>query len=304
MAKMEPAQRVLSYVVPAGESYIDIAEGLSKCNRKMFRQGMQYGISKIEYAYNGDSNAIATQQLTAYTAGDTWVVMNAWKKAQAHWLAQQRRTRRLVGQSAKPTWEDFKVYLDDAHRAGTIVHPIAGDGAAVGPGEWVYSKMVFDDAGTTREPTVHLIGGDVGSTDRGLILAYEQSRATVQENDPDLPAEYSSNLYATMADDIDLVADEVADNMEDDNDSPPYDQNDYPGNNTNSDRPWIMETQCSSVALPNATLDGFVAQCGLILFNNVARDSAGNAASAPSIALSVYVAPGGYKGVAAIPMGQ
>jgi len=305
MASKQPAHRVLTYALPAGESYVDIARDLSKINRRLYRQGMQYAVQKIEYSFNGNVNEIAAQQLTVYTAGDTWVVMNAWKKAYAHWIAQQRRARRLVGQSAKPTWEDFKVYLDDTNRTGANPSVIAGDGGNVGSGEWDYSRLLYElDDNSIEEWYLHLIGGDVGATDRGMILGYQQSRATVQPEDPDLPNEFSSNMYAQMAKDVDDVADQVAENMEDENDQPPYDHDDYCGNDTNSDRPWLIETQCASVGLPNATLDGFIAQCGLLLFNNVARDAAGNAATAPVIAASVYLAPGGYKGVAAISMGQ
>lgn len=100
MARKQPAHRVLSFNVPAGESYIDIASALSKVNRRLYRQGMQYAIQKIEYSFVAPTDSVTSQHLTAYAAGDTWVVHNAWKKAQAVWLAQQRRTRRLVGDSA------------------------------------------------------------------------------------------------------------------------------------------------------------------------------------------------------------
>jgi len=305
MASKQPAHRVLSYVVPAGESYVDIASALSQINRRLYRQGMQYAVQKIEYSYVAAVDAVTSQHLTAYAAGDTWVVHNAWKKAQAHWLAQQRRARRLIGQSAKPTWEDFKVYLDDTHRSGTKLGVIAADGAAVGTGEWDYSKFhVEAEDHSILEWYLHLIGGDVSTTDKGLILGYQESRATVQAEDPDLPGSYGDNMYATMADDIDDVAQYVASDMEDENDEPPYDQDDYPGNDTNSDRPWIMELAAASSGSPNATLDGFISQCGLLLFNNQAYDPAGNLASAVNMAVTVHIAPGGYKGVAAIPMGQ
>lgn len=298
--------RALTYVVPAGQSYVDLAEGLSKCNRRLYRQGMQYAIQKIEFSYAAQVDAISSIHLTAGVAGDTWVVHNAWKKAFAHWTAQQRRARRMIGQSAQPTWEDFKIYLSDAHRAGTKLDVYAGDAAVVGGGEWDYSKFLWEnDDASIEEAYGHIIGGDLGTvSDVGLILAYQQSRATVQPEDPDLPNEFSTNLYALMGADQDDVADEVAQNMEQENDEPPYDQNDYPGNDTNADASWIIETAAASVGMPNASLDGFVSQCGLLQFKNQGYDSAGNPAAAPSLGVTVHLAPGGYKGVAAIPMGQ
>jgi len=304
---MQPAQTVLSYTVPNGSSYIDLAEGLSQVNRRAYRQGMEYAVGKVTFVFEGNPQQILNVQLSCFTAGDTWTVHNAWKKAYAHWIAQQRRARRLIGQSAKPTWEDFKVYLDDAHRAGTSLGVLAGDGGAVGTGEWDYSKLLYEvDNNTVYEPYLHLIGGDVSSTDVSLILAYQESRATVQSPDPDLPADYShGTIYSDMATDQDLVADEVAQNMEDENDEPPYDQDDYPGNDTNSDAPWVQDFGIASSTLPSGVVPGFVAQCGLIRLQLLGHDVAdGAAGTAPSTTVQVHLVPGGYKGVAAFPMGQ
>ncbi len=303
---MQPAQTVLSYTVPDGASYIDIAEGLSQVNRRAYRQGMEYAVGKVSFAYAANPQAILNVSLSCLTAGNTWSVHNAWKKAFAHWIAQQRTARRLIGQSAKPTWEDFKVYLDDAHRSGTSLGVIAGDGAAVGTGEWDYSRLVWEaDDNSIDRPYLHIIGGDVSTTDWGLILGYQQSRATVQPEDPDLPDEYSNNMYAKLATDENVVADEVASDMEENNDEPPYDQDDYPGNDTNSDAPWLQDFAFASTSLPVGVVPGFVAQCGLIkleLGANAVAD--GSATTAPSTLVQVHLVPGNYKGVAALPMGQ
>jgi len=303
---MQPAQTVLSYAVPDGESYIDIAEGLSQVNRRAYRQGMEYAVGKVTFAYTADPGSILNVSLTCFTAGNTWVVHNAWKKAYAHWIAQQRRARRLIGQSAKPTWEDFKVYLDDAHRAGTSLGVVAGDLAAVGTGEWDYSRLIHEaDDASVDEWYLHLIGGNVSTTDKGLILGYQDSRATVQAEDPDLPAEYSTNMYALMGQDLDAVADEVAQNMEDQNDEPPYDQDDYPGSDTNSDAAWPQDLAIASTSVPVGVVPGFVAQCGLIrMFLGARQVAGGTTTTAPETLALVHLVPGNYKGVAALPMGQ
>jgi len=303
---MQPAQTVLSYEVPNGASYIDIAEGLSQVNRRAYRQGMEYAVGKVTFAYTADPGSILNVSLTCSTAGNTWVVHNAWRKAYAHWIAQQRRARRLIGQSAKPTWEDFKVYLDDAHRAGTSDAVIAGDGVPVGTGEWDYSRLIWEaDDASIDEVYLHLIGGDVSTTDWGLILGYQNSRATVQPEDPDLPAEYSINMYTKLAQDQDAAVDEVAQNMEDENDEPPYDQDDYPGNDTNSDAPWPQDLAIASTSVPLGVVPGFVAQCGLIRMYLGARNVVGGGTgTAPATLVLVHLVPGNYKGVAALPMGQ
>jgi len=307
---MQPAQTVLTYTIPNGTSYIDLAEGLSQVNRRAYRQGMEYAVGKVTFGYQANPQAILNVVLATYTAGNTWSVHNAWKKAYAHWIAQQRRTRRLIGQSAKPTWEDFKVYLDDAHRAGTSLGVLAGDGGLVGTGEWDYSRLLWEaDDNSVDEVYMHLIGGNVGSspneTDWGLVLNYQESRATVQPEDPDLPDEYSNNMYAKLATDENVVADEVAENMEDENDEPPYDQDDYPGGDTNSDAPWLQDLAIASTSVPVGVVPGFVAQCGLIKFELQAHAVAdGGDTTAPSTVAMVHLVPGNYKGVAALPMGQ
>ena len=303
---MQPAQTVLTYWVGAGVSYIDLAEGLSQVNRRAYRQGMEYAVGKVTFGYQANPQAILNVQLSAYTAGDTWVVHNAWKKAFAHWIAQQRTARRLIGQSAKPTWEDFKVYLDDAHRAGTSLGVLAGDGGAVGTGEWDYSRLVWEeDDNSIDMPYLHLIGGDVSTTDWGLILGYQQSRATVQPEDPDLPDEFSTNMYARLATDENVVADEVANNMEDENDEPPYDQDDYPGSDTNSDAAWPQQLGIAAATVGLGVVPGFVAQCGLVRLYLGARAVAdGGTTTAPTSLVQVHLVPGSYKGVMAAPMGQ
>ncbi len=303
---MQPAQTVLSYYIGNGSSYIDIAEDLSKVNRRAYKQGMEYAVGKVTFGYQANPQAILNVQLNAYTAGDTWAVHNAWKKAFGHWMAQQRRTRQLIGETAKPTWEDFKVYLDDSHRAGTMPDVLAGDESAVSTGEWDYSRLLWEaDDNSIDEVYLHLIGGDVSTTDWGLILGYQESRATVQATDPELPVDYSNNMYAKMATDENLVADEVANNMEDENDQPPYDPDDYPGSDSNSDAAWLQEFGVAAPGAPMATLPGFVAQCGLIRFNLTAHAVAdGSVTTGVTSLVQVHLVPGSYKGVAALPMGQ
>ncbi len=289
-----------------GDQWIDIASDLSKVNRRAYRQGMQYAVGKVEFSFTGKTGNADIVFLSAYTAGDTWVVHNAWRKAQAVWLSQQRRARKLVGLSAKPKYEDFKVFLDDANRAAGLLPTIAADLGLVGVGEWDYSRLVHvDDAEASfDEWYLHIIGGDIADTDKSLILNYQESRATVQAEDPDLPSEYSTNMYAQLAEDVDLASGEVAQNMEDENDEPPYDQDDYPGNNTNSDVPWVQEMAAATAGAPNAVLDGFVAECGLVRFNLQGFTSAGADTAAPNVSVMVTLVPGKYKGIMAKPMGQ
>jgi len=302
---MEPAQRVLTYGIANGVSYFDIAMDLSKINRRLYSQQMSYAVGKVDFLFAENLQNVASVIASVSTAGDTWTVHNAWKKAQATWTAQQRRARRLIGPSAKPGWEDFKVYLDDAHRAAGNETLVDLNGDAISSGEWDYSRLIWEaDDASIDEVYLHLIGGNVSTTDWGLILGYQDSRATVQTYDPDLPTEYGSSMYALMAQDQDAVADEVADNMESMNDQAPYDQDDYVGNDTNADWPLVQQVVAASAGAPHAVLPGFVAQCGLMRVDLSAVDPLGSDTPATGLLMNIHLIPGSYKGVLAEPMGQ
>jgi len=309
---LKPAQLNLTYSLNSGITYIDLFSDLSKVNRRLYRQGKVLAVAGVSIGFLPGATfpaALPTDlsvvSAGVATAGDTWTVQNAWTKAKNVWFRQQTRARKLIGQSAKPTWEDFKVYLDDSHRAGTIAAVKAGDGAAVGSGEWDYSKFhVEAEDHSVQEWYMHLIGGNVSTTDVGLILGYQQSRATVQAISPDLPAEYSSNIYSDMADDLDDVAREVADDMEDENDEPPYDQDDYPGSDTNSDAAWLQQFAVCSVGQPILRIPGFQAECGLVKFGLDGIDNVGDAKALSGITVVFHIMPGNYQGVLAENMGQ
>jgi len=91
--------------------------------------------------------------------------------------------------------------------------------------------------------------------------------------------------------------------MEDENDQPPYDHDDYPGTDANCDAPWVVGIARCSTGL-TGRIGPFVAQNGLVrlAFSGVQPD--GSAAAANTTYAFVHLAPGGYQGVAAIPMGQ
>jgi len=309
---LKPAQLNLTYSLNSGTTYIDLFSDLSKVNRRLYKQGKVLAVAGVSIGFVPGvtfpaalPTDLSVVSAAVATAGDTWTVQNAWVKAKNVWFKQQSRARKLIGQSAKPKWEDFKVYLDDAHRAGTIGDVKAGDGADVSVGEWLYSKFVWEaDDHQIHEPYVHLIGGNVSNTDWGLVLGYQDSRATVQQYDPDLPTEYSTNMYAEMAQDLDSVADEVADNMEATNDQPPYDQDDYPGSDTNSDAPWLQQFSVCSVGQPIMRIPGFQAECGLVKFGLEGFDNVGDAKSLSGISVVFHIMPGNYQGVLAENMGQ
>lgn len=273
-------------------------------------------IQDIQMGMPVGMRATDVYQVVFATAGNSWIVHNAWKKAFTTWQAQARSVERLVDIPAK--WRDFKVYLDDSMRGGTTLEPYAGDGAVYLAGEWNYSQFVWDDDGTERETYAHLIGSDSGTTDFGLIQNYADSRKRVQANDPAQEAEASSSMYAKMLTigDDELIAD-LIDNIEAANDAPPYDIDDFPGGADNADAANPVRFGSVNATQSTTTLPGFVAECGLIKVscNEIELTTSGDpaavtgtsvyqAVSAPTVSCLITVAAGPYRGVLAAPMGQ
>ncbi len=316
MAKIEPAVTQLLYPVPDGTSYIDLAKDLSQVNRRLYRQGMTYVVQDIQYAAGAGMRASDIQGLTFSTAGNSWIVHNAWKKAFTAWRREKRKGTDALG-PIHGKWEDFKVYLDDSMEDATTLEPYAGDGAVYQAGEWEYSKFVFDDDGTERELKMHLIGSsNLADTNNesgiGLIQEYQNSRA-YPNADPALPSSASDTIYAKMIGYApDELTDIMVDNMENDNDLPPYDPDEYPGGDTNADAAVVARWGSVNATQSSTTLGGFIAPCGLVkistaelaLDNAASADGVYAAGSAPTAVMILSIAPGTYRGVLAAPMGQ
>jgi hypothetical protein len=187
-------------------------------------------------------------------------------------------------------------------------------------GEWALSTYVMpqhevDPA--TGEPlaadeyTAVLIGDDT-STKRSLVKAYQLSRATVQSPMPNVPEDMSESFFNLLTD-TGSQEPELADVIEDENDLPPYDKDIYPGSTNfdgstgNGATPVAVAYSAISPQEVDGRIGGFIAPCGLIEIDIKGYDQAGDPiedAQMPDIELLLHVAPGMYKGVAAVPMGQ
>lgn len=290
----------LSYVLPNGVSYIDIFKDLSAMNRKLIRQGRIAYLTDIEYTMYGDIASNVAGAAYVFALPNDWVHNNAWKKAQAHWLAQQKRALSITGSGAKPTWHDFKVYYNAGHRTGTTLS-VSG----LSYGEWMGSKLYYEtDANAVQEWFLHMQGDNVSTTDKGLVLEYQESRATVQAEDPDVPATASTNMYSLMQTDIDSVSDEVMNDMEDTNDAPPYDHDDYPGNDSNPVNGHSLAMMATTMNRKDVTSSVVCAPLGLLAINHKGIAANGSDTTAPAGILTFRVAYGNYKGLAAPSFGQ
>ena len=290
MAKIVPAQNRFVVSVPHGTAVVcDIAHCLSVINRRMYRQGMNYFVESITYA-GASTGAFGTVQ----SVPDTWVTHNAWKKGYETWRTMQNEYMDGMGSSLKGKWADFKVLIDD--EGLNYVTPIDANGDAYLLGEWIYSNFVYDDAGTARSPAIALIGSSTDDTHIGLIEAYGDAR-NYPGAAPQNPSEVQTGFYAQFHG-IGDIDDELGSDLRDDNDLPPYDQDDYPGGAANGDHSIIQGVLAATAEYPSATMGGFTAPCGLLRLQQA--QTSGSAAA--NFIITIGVGP--YKGVMASPMGQ
>lgn len=319
-AKVEKCQRSLLFEVPDGNSYIDIALALSAANRKLFRQGMVYGIESIDFFFVPSGTAV-TQRLSAYVAPDTWMVHNAHVKGHALW----NQMNDLVledNPSLEGKWSDFKVFLDQNHRTAVVgggvgnLVPLDGNLGAYGVDEWEYSDYVMPqhtvDPATglplvADQTNVHLLGGNLGGPGAfasvGLVEAYALSRATVSPDQPFIPVGSIDGFFNLLTDSGSQEP-ELQTVIEAEGDNPPYNRTQYPGGALNGPAPVSAEFAVASVGQPNGLLTAFAAPCGLIQITNAAVDATGIGVPARTMIVRVNLMGGNYKGVAAIPMGQ
>jgi len=307
---MQPAITSLVYVMTpsSGEATanIDIAKGLSTVNRRLYRQGMNYAVAGVSI---GRFDTGITKCMLQ-TAGNTWMVQNAWKKGYALWRAQQREVLKVMP-SIEGTWADFKVTLDDVVTTATLNPRNSTTGGSSGDpvcDEWNYSEYVWDDDGTEREPKFHLIGASNLASSIGLVQEYHISRAAVHLDDPDVDSDASDSIYAKSLG-TDEISDMLVDNVEAENDQPPYDQSEMYGGDTAGDLAVIIDEFSTSMHNSGRSVP-FIAPCGLLRVNitskvnNDIQQPWTLVASDEMHAVFVHIAPGGYKGVLATPMGQ
>jgi len=307
---MQPAITSLVYVVTpsSGEvtANIDIAKGLSTVNRRLYRQGMNYAVAGVSI---GRFDTGITKCFLQ-TAGNTWMVQNAWKKGYALWRAQQREVLEVMP-SIEGKWADFKVTLDDVVTTATLNPRNSTTGGSAGDpvcDEWNLSEYVWDDDGTEREPNFHLIGATNLASSIGLVQEYHISRARVQISDPAVDSTASDSIYAKSLG-TDEMSDMLVDNVEGENDQPPYDFDEMYGGDTAGDLAPVIDEFSSSMHNSGRSIP-FIAPCGLIRVTIISKVNTDPGQPAVLIAsdephtVFVHLAPGGYKGVLAEPMGQ
>jgi len=297
---MTPASRVLRYELDnsanAGTEtshFIDLAKDLSVINRRLYRQGRDYHVKKITIVSSNTPNG--DNRVSVSTVPYNWVSQMAWKRSRDTWNEMNKVATQQISGNISGTWADFKVHMTNTSRIATLARPRDNGGTFFKEGEWTYSQLVTPD-GTTGEDSflMHMLGdhdGSVGAWNSvGLVKSYGESRATVQSGDPNVPSIASDDPLVNVFD-YGTAIDEVIDDLEFTNDDPPYDIDEYPGDDTNGAKPTVV--QDTTLVDGSSTMAGFSAFLGLLEFEIKS--------SLPNDTYSVLIelSPGKYRGIKA-----
>jgi len=298
--KTTPAVRYLRYELTNSGSagtetshFIDLAKDLSVVNRRLYRQGRDYHVKKITLISRNTPNG--GNRISASTVPYNWVSQMAWKRAFKTWNEMNKTATSQIAGDIQGTWADFKVYMTTTHRSAIMLRPMDNGGANYDQGEWEYSSLVTPDGTTSADDfNLHMLGNHLGSVGAwnsvGLVKSYGESRATVSDADPNVPNIASDDPLVNVFD-YGTAVDEVIDLLEYQNDNPPYDIDEYPGDDTNGPKPAVV--QDTTLVDGRAVMAGFNAFCGLIEIESTSP--------LPNdvYSLLVELAPGSYRGIKA-----
>jgi hypothetical protein len=266
-----------------GTYYIDLAKALSLQERKLHRQKMIYTV------YGGFFVDSQGNRIDINTAPLTWVTKRAVNRGFAMWRKHQAKTLDESGSSLKNyKYNDFKVYLNSGHGSSPLLPVDAASQSLGSGGNWDYATLISEDPDVGAQPGdptgfgLQIVGPHVGTnpdwTRVGLVDSWVHSRSPPTQYEPrDFPdtADPLMNLF----DDGDAM-DERLNNMQDENDEPPYALEAMFGN-ASTTAGGEHNLQRASVAKPTvgttpvAPIHGFQALCGLVQIV-VGSDSASN----------------------------
>jgi hypothetical protein len=319
MKKIEPAMLTFKYNLTnsGDDSYtadtVDLSQCASAVNRRFYRQGLNWAVAGFSVLTK------STGQITIQKLPDTWQMTNAWQKAMSHWLRQQNEAVEEGGsESAVARFRDFKILADSIQHSNATfgpdgivslnnLLPLDISGTEVMEGEWEMSQIVipnFSGPGLNYEPYLHMVGDDIGgvSGSKALIKGYENSRAFPQSPDPVSPSLGSADNWLRAMFDVGDNSDLVVQNATDKNDNLPYDQDNYPGGDTNMPYMQINDEAfiTTSTIGGKTNLKGGTFPCGLVRIRNKSNDKETGWTETPQ--LLIHLVPGPHRGYMCEPM--
>ena len=244
--KTSPTITRLSFEFDGGSTqFIDIGMALSCLNRKFFRAGVYYYVNSVEI-YNNETGVV-----DLHTLPDNWVTKNAWNRGFKLFQKMNSLVDPPVSNVGRSRYHDFKVYMTPLHQvtgpAIPAMHGINGIYTTAGttPDDWDYSKFVSaDDDGDASQQAddffVHMLGDHVGPADGsnwqsvGLIKSYGDSRVRVEATVDDIPTQANIDPLVNVFDfSSEEQMNDIIDNLNNLNDSPPYNHDYYVGTSEN-----------------------------------------------------------------------
>ena len=313
-AKEIPAVRHLRYQLTNSSSvgtetshFLDLARDLSAINRRLMRQGRVYHVKRITIVSSntGQSRGPSEGNEPANHAGrvsfsvipTSWMTIGAWKRGFGLWNKMNEQSVLADSKSLKPRYHDFKLRgIGSYAPTPTYATPVDNGGGALSLGEWTYTLMVSPDGTTGADDfALHMLGGHNGAagsrTGVALLKSYAETRATVQDNDPNRAAVDIDDPLLNLFDDG-TVVDEISNILLYHNEDTPYDNDLYTGESGNMPQPLVVQDTTLGVD-GKATVGGFAAMCGLVeveIKSPIADDV---------YSVLAELAPGKYRGIKA-----
>lgn len=311
---MKTAVRQLTFLVGDGSPYyIDLAECLSQVNRQAYRQGYVYLVESFTWQHSAPPPAVSSVNMISLPT--SWTVYQSWKKSKRLWDKMNRQASGI----AYPAYHDYKVFMDRVHyqgHAGVTSNLLPVDGGLnlfsnVGR-EWHYSQYVTPTSGgsaAAAENCAHMLGPDDATNNVGLgvdgswaiIQAYGATRVTVGLDEPQLPGDASASWQTELFDTGEVESD-IVQHLEHYNDQPPYahaldatsgaDNPIYVGGSESGLTGHRLATVVP-IGTETVYAPGGEVPLGLLQINGTDGGK-----------LTINLAPGVYKGIAAMPMGK
>ena len=308
MKKIAPAVLTMGFQLPDGTSTIDLSQCASVLNRRFYRQGINWVVSGFR-VFSPIPVETPNKGISISRLPQTWSMTNAWQKSFSAWNKQQREAIEDAGaSSAVAGFRDFKIHADVTHVSagfGSNLKPTDDIGSVPAMGEWEPSLIVLPNTATDgtsfvepSERSLHMVGLNVnGTTSRGMIEGYADSRAFPQSPDPVSPDIDSSQNWLARMFDTGNDINEILENATERNDELPYTQVNYPGGSTQLPGLQAVDSAYFSAGTNSNKLflkgDNF--PCGLIRVISTAG---------LTTVLLVDLVPGTHKGYMCQPMSE
>ena len=174
----EPVMSKFAIDMPTqvGDYFLDISQIASLCNRKFYRQGMNWAVGNVEFWTDGDAS------LTISSLPHSWTMANAWTKSFKLWKESQNQVLDVDGRDILGKYADFKIFFDSDHQVNTVANNLLPFGfsttGASAEYDWdptTYQVPNDPVSGTTSQYFIHGIGPSTGVS-LGAIAGYAASR--------------------------------------------------------------------------------------------------------------------------------